>query len=141
MQVNGWTLLFHDCIAGQLSRLHSAAFSAEKKDPAACETHANVRLFRALSHLLMQVIPADPSRDEYRQGNTLGATHRHWRRAKLGRRFRVFFRFDSRSRVIVYAWVLTLNPVPSGHDPVPPPPASWIMGLPLHSKAWVLPCF
>jgi toxin YhaV len=50
-------------------------------------------------------VPDDPSRDDYRQGSDLGTTYRHWRRAKLGRRFRVFFRFDSRSRVIVYAWV------------------------------------
>ena len=120
MQVNGWTLLFHECIAEQLSRLHVAALRAEKQDPKGGDTNANVRLFRALSHLLMQVIPDDPSRDDYRQGNTLGATHRHWRRAKLGRRFRVFFRFDSRSRVIVYAWVndeATLRSAGSRSDP------------------------
>ncbi|PTR35106.1 toxin YhaV [Luteibacter sp. OK325] len=105
MQVDGWTLLFHECIVEQLSRLHSAALRAERQDPAGFEGNANVRLFRALSHLLLHAVPGDPSREEYRQGNTLGTAHRHWRRAKLGRRFRVFFRFDSRSRVIVYAWV------------------------------------
>lgn len=105
MQVDGWTLLCHECIVGQLSRLHSAALRAERQDPEGFASNANVRLFHALSHLLLQVVPGDPSREEYRQGNTLGATHRHWRRVKLGRRFRVFFRFDSRSRVIVYAWV------------------------------------
>ena len=45
------------------------------------------------------------SRPDYRQGNTLGSEHRHWFRAKLFGRFRLFFRYDSRSRIIVYAWV------------------------------------
>ena len=35
----------------------------------------------------------------------MGPEFRHWRRAKIGRRFRLFFRYDSRSKVIVYAWV------------------------------------
>lgn len=105
MQVDGWTLLFHECIVEQLSRLHSAALKAERQDPTGFEGNANVRLFRALSHLLLHAVPGDPSREEYRQGSTLGTAHRHWRRAKLGQRFRVFFRFDSRSRVVVYACV------------------------------------
>lgn len=52
----------------------------------------------------MEAVSADPGRDEFRQGNTLGTAYRHWRRAKIGRRFRLFFRYDSRSKVIVYAW-------------------------------------
>ena len=52
-----------------------------------------------------EVVPSDPNREEYRQGNTMGTDFRHWRRAKIGRRFRWFFRFDSRSRIIIFAWV------------------------------------
>ena len=54
---------------------------------------------------MLEVIPQDPSRDEYRQGGTLGPRHRHWRRARIGRRFKLFFRYDARAKVIVYAWV------------------------------------
>ena len=54
---------------------------------------------------MLEIIPQDPSRDEYRQGNTLGPRYRHWRRARIGRRFRLFFRYDARAKVIVYAWV------------------------------------
>ncbi len=53
----------------------------------------------------MEAVPSDPGRDEFRQGNTLGTAYRHWRRATIGSRFRLFFRYDSRSKVIVYAWV------------------------------------
>jgi len=54
---------------------------------------------------VLEIIPGDPSRPEYRQGNTLGGEYRHWLRAKFFGRFRLFFRYDSRSRLIVYAWV------------------------------------
>lgn len=51
------------------------------------------------------MIPADPAHPEYRQGNTLGPNYRHWLRAKFFGRFRLFCRYDSRSQLIVYAWV------------------------------------
>lgn len=69
---------------------------------------------------MLEVVPSDPARDEYRQGNTLGPTHRHWRRAKAGRRLRLFFRYDSRAHVIVYTWVndeTTLRSSGSPSDP------------------------
>lgn len=105
MQQHGWTLLFHDCIIGQLQALHAAVQRAEQNDPTEFESNANVKLFRAMSQLITDIVPGDPSRDEYRQGNTLGAAYRHWRRAKIGRRFRLFFRYDSKARIIIYAWV------------------------------------
>ena len=92
-------------IVEQLRKLHAAAERAQRNDPQGFESNANVKLFRALSQLMLEIVPSDPARDEYRQGNTLGATHRHWRRAKIGRRFRLFFRYDSRSKTIVFAWV------------------------------------
>ena len=105
MQRHGWALLFHDCVIEQLQKLHAAARRAQENDPKGFESNANVKLFRALSQLMMDVVPGDPARDEYRQGNTLGPAHRHWRRAKIGRRFRLFFRYDSKAKVIIYAWV------------------------------------
>lgn len=105
MQRHGWTLLFHDCVLGQLQKLCVAARRAQENDPKSFESNANVKLFRALSQLMLDEVPGDPARDEYRQGNTLGAAYRHWRRAKIGRRFRLFFRYDSKAKVIVYAWV------------------------------------
>ncbi|WP_036771900.1 type II toxin-antitoxin system YhaV family toxin [Photorhabdus australis] len=105
MQRHGWTLLYHSCVIQQLQKLHDAVKRAEKSASDKFESNANVKLFRALSKLILDVVPSDPSRDEYRQGNTLGPTYRHWRRAKIGRRFRLFFRYDSKAKVIVYAWV------------------------------------
>jgi toxin YhaV len=103
--VNGWTLLFHEALIRQLENLIHASERARKASPETYASSANVKLLAAIAKLVLEVIPNDPSRPEYRQGNTLGAGYRHWFRAKFLGRFRLFFRYDSRSRLIVYAWV------------------------------------
>jgi toxin YhaV len=105
MRQRGWILLFHEGLIGQLRRLNTAVERARQNDPRSFENNANVKFFRALNQLMLDVVPGDPARDEYRQGNTLGQAYRHWRRVKLGRRYRLFFRYDSKAKVIVYAWV------------------------------------
>ena len=120
MQRHGWVLLFHECIVEQLQKLHAAAERARRNDPKGFEHNANVKLFRALSQLILEIVPSDPAREEYRQGNTLGPAYRHWRRAKIGRRFRLFFRYDSKAKTIVFAWVndeQTLRAAGSKSDP------------------------
>lgn len=102
MQRHGWNLLFHDGLIEQLQKLQTAAQKAKAQDPQGFESNANLKLFNALAQLMLETVPSDPSRDEYRQGNTMGPAFRHWRRAKLGRRFRLFFRFDSKTRIIIF---------------------------------------
>lgn len=120
IQRHGWNLLFHECLSEQLQKLHAASERAMQQDPQGCESNANVRLFAALSRLIFDAVPSDPNRDEYRQGNTMGSAFRHWRRAKIGRRFRLFFRFDTKTRIIIFAWVNdenTLRSSGSKNDP------------------------
>ena len=102
MQRHGWNLLFHDGLIEQLQKLQTAAQKAKAQDPQGFESNANLKLFNALAQLMLETVPSDPSRDEYRQGNTMGPAFRHWRRAKLGRRFRLFFRFDSKTGIIIF---------------------------------------
>lgn len=120
MQRHGWSLLFHDCLVEQLQKLRAASDRAETADPSGFSLNANVKLFRALSQLIFETVPSDPAREEYRQGNTMGTNYRHWRRAKIGRHFRLFFRYDSKAKVIVFAWVNdehTLRSAGSQSDP------------------------
>lgn len=105
IQRHGWNLLFHECLIEQLQKLETAASRAQAQDSEGFSSNANVKLFDALTALILEVVPSDPNRDEYRQGNTMGPAFRHWRRAKIGRRFRLFFRFDSKMRIIIFAWV------------------------------------
>lgn len=119
-QTHGWTLLFHAYLVGQLNKLNAAAHKAEQTDTKHVSANANVKLFKAVSTLILETIPQDPGHERFRQGNTLGTGHGHWRRAKIGRRFRVFFRYDSVSKIIIYAWINdthTLRAAGSDTDP------------------------
>jgi toxin YhaV len=59
----------------------------------------------AINKLAFDVIPQDPNRTEYRQGETLGKEYKHWFRAKFFQQYRLFFRFHQESKIIIYAWV------------------------------------
>lgn len=148
IQRHGWNLLFHDCLIEQLQKLRVAAERAQKQDPQGFETNANVRLFNALSKLIFEAVPSDPSREEYRQGNTMGTAYRHWRRAKFGRRFRLFFRFDSNARIIIFAWVNDENTLRSSGSKSDPyavfqrmlerghPPDDWVALMSASRPDW-----
>jgi toxin YhaV len=106
MQVNGWELFEHPLLLDQLDKLIAAVEKERTKKPKTYQTSANFKVLIALRQLIFVTIPADPTRPEYRQGDTLGADRKHWFRAKFGgQRFRLFFRYDSKAKVIVYAWV------------------------------------
>ncbi|MDN3562848.1 type II toxin-antitoxin system YhaV family toxin [Paeniroseomonas aquatica] len=121
MMRHGWHLLAHPLFLDQLERLLTAVERAKRADPEGWQGKADARLLAALQALLLDRIPRDPLAAEFRQGNTLGPAHRHWFRAKFGgNRFRLFFRADSRAKVIVYAWVNdrdTLRKAGAGTDP------------------------
>ncbi len=104
--VQGWDLFAHPLLLDQIDKLVAAVEREKAKKPNAYQSGANAKLLAALRRLIFEAVPEDPSRAEYRQGTTLGADRKHWFRAKFGGgRFRLFFRYDSKSKIIVYAWV------------------------------------
>jgi toxin YhaV len=104
--INGWTLYAHPLFTDQLDRLTTAVEKAKRKDPKTYQSTANAKLLAQLQRLAFENIPVDPARPEFRQGGTLGPSRKHWFRAKFGGgRFRLFFRFSSSAKIIVYAWV------------------------------------
>jgi toxin YhaV len=104
--VQGWELFAHPLLLDQLDKLVSAVEREKAKKPKTYQTGANAKLLAALRRLIFEVVPQDPARVEYRQGATLGTDRKHWFSAKFGGgRFRLFFRYDSKSRIIGYAWV------------------------------------
>ena len=106
LERHGWRLFAHPLLLEQLERLIAAAERARQSDPEGWRRNANVKLLAALRELMFERIPRDPLSAAFRQGNTLGAAHRHWFRAKFGgNRFRLFFRADSAAHIVVYAWV------------------------------------
>lgn len=92
-------------MVGQVHSLAAAYARAKAADPGGYHSNANVRVLAAVAKLVLRTIPDDPGKSDYRIGNTMGKAHGHWSRAKFGQRFRLFFRYDSAAKIIVFAWV------------------------------------
>jgi toxin YhaV len=120
MQANGWTLYFHSLFRQQLEDLTARVESLEAKDPNGYKEQPATKLLATINRYIREIIPRDPNAPEFRQGNTLGEDNRHWFRAKFHERYRLFYRFSSKEKVIVYAWVNdegTLRKAGSKTDP------------------------
>ena len=70
--------------------------------------HPDVKLFAALVHIVHETVPRDPEHPDFRLGKTLGDRFTSWRRVKrhgLPDRLRLFFKFSSSHKVIVFVWL------------------------------------
>ncbi len=103
--VNGWRLLFWSSFRERWTAIRDAARAAREADPDGYRHAPAVKFFRTVRDLVFEEIPANPDHPQFRQGKTLGGAHSHWRRAKFHRRFRLFFRFHTASRTIIYVWL------------------------------------
>jgi toxin YhaV len=103
--VNGWRLYVHPLFDQQLRRLVVQVDALAAKDPAGYKEHPAAKLLSTINRHIQEIIPQNPSAAEFRQGNTLGSDNRHWFRAKFHERYRLFYRFSSKQKVIIYAWV------------------------------------
>jgi len=103
--VNGWTLFAHPVFLDQLDALTAQVEALRRKDPVGYARKNGTKRLAAIAKLAFEVIPQDPTRPEYRQGNTLGDEHKHWFRARFFQQYRLFFRFHAQAKLIVFAWV------------------------------------
>jgi len=103
--IHGWTVFAHPLFLAQLEALAQQVEAFKQKDPVGyVKKNASKRL-AAINKLAFDVIPQDPARSEYRQGNALGDDHKHWFRAKFFQQYRLFFRYHTPSKIIVFAWI------------------------------------
>ena len=105
MFINGWTLHAHPEFLHQLEGLLARVAEDRRRKPDAWKTRNTFKQLAAVARLAFQAIPADPTDAQWRLGNTLGETHRHWCRAKFFQQDRLFFRYDAAARLLVLAWV------------------------------------
>lgn len=103
--IHGWTVFAHPLFLFQVESLVKQVEGLKKKDPAGYTKKNASKRLAAIAKLVFDVIPEDPARPEYRQGNTLGTQHKHWLRAKFFQQYRLFFRYHAASKVIVFVWV------------------------------------
>jgi toxin YhaV len=105
MNVNGWTLRIHPAFGEQYKKLIIQVEQLKSQNPEEYKQHPATKLLKNITELIFKRIPEDPTAPEFRQGKTLGADKKHWFRAKFNSRFRLFFRYSSTTKVIIYAWV------------------------------------
>jgi toxin YhaV len=103
--VNGWSIFAHPLFIDQVEDLIGRVEALKKKDPTGYGRKNDSKRLAAILKLAFQDIPQDPSRTDYRQGNTLGDAYKHWFRAKFFGQYRLFFRYHAESNIIVHAWV------------------------------------
>jgi toxin YhaV len=102
---HGWKLFRARAFREAMTPLQAEVERLELQSGDRRKTHPKAKLLARIVSLITEEIPRDPHSPIFALGNTLGPAHRHWRRAKFLQRFRLFFRFDSASRIIVYAWM------------------------------------
>lgn len=95
-EVNGWRILLHPLV---LKRIEDWRARASKGDV------RSRKLLAGLNQLMLEVVPSDPGHLRFYLGHSLGPAYLHWRRAKMYQRYRLFFRFSSAHRSIVFIWI------------------------------------
>jgi toxin YhaV len=105
MEAHGWRLFVHPLFQAQLERLTKRVEKLASSDPHGYVSHPATKMLATINHYIQDAIPRNPNGPEFRQGNTLGLGNRHWFRAKFHGRYRLFYRFSTEHKVIIYVWV------------------------------------
>jgi len=103
--VNHWSLFAHPLYLEQVERLIEQVERLKQRDLDGYKKKNVTKRLAAIYKLSFESIPADPMHANYRLGDALGPENTHWFRAKFFQQYRLFFRFHSQSKILVYAWV------------------------------------
>jgi toxin YhaV len=101
----GWRLFAHPLFESRLEKLAKHVEKLAHTDPDGYASHPTTKLLATIEHYIREAIPRNPNAPEFRQGKTLGPDNRHWFRAKFHGRYRLFYRFSTGHKIIVYVWV------------------------------------
>ena len=101
---NDWVLLSDPWFDEQLDSLEIEVTNRRQRDPQGFIKSNAAKRLRMIYLLSREIVPIDPSSIHYRLGKTLRSEYKHWRRAKFLQQFRLFFRYDSSSKIILYSW-------------------------------------
>lgn len=103
--INGWNIFAHALFLNQFEELLTQVEHLRQKYPQDYKHKNATKRLAAIAKLAFDVIPQDPTRSDYRQGDTLGDDYKHWFRAKFFQQYRLFFRYHQEGKIIVFAWV------------------------------------
>lgn len=106
-RVNGWWLLSWGEFQRQFDGLVSEVERLQARNPQGYASHPMAKLLATILRLIEVDVPRDPGHKDFRQSTTLGREYTGWYRASFHQRFRLFYRYQSTTRAIVYAWMNT----------------------------------
>ena len=98
--INEWRIFAHPLFLSQLEELSNKVERLRQKFPQDYQKKNATKRLAAINKLAFEIIPQDPTRKEYRQGNTLGKEYKHWFRAKFFQQYRLFFRYHQQQKII-----------------------------------------
>ena len=103
--VAGWSIYAHTLFLDQLEAYQAAYRAVRAKHPKDYKGKKATKLYAALLKTAFELIPADPTKPDFRQGSTLGDDNKYWFRAKFLQQFRLFFRYAEDGKAIILGWV------------------------------------
>ncbi len=103
--INGWSVFAHPLFLRQFEELLAQVENLRQKHPKDYQKKNAAKRLVAIVKLVFDVIPQDPTRNDYCQGSTLGDEYKHWFRAKFFQQYRLFFRYHQENKIIVFVWV------------------------------------
>lgn len=104
-KASGWWLLSWPLFQQQFDSLIEDVEVLARRDPSGYRGHPKTKLLATILRVISEDVPRDPGHKDFRQGDTLGPEYRSWFRAKFHQRYRLFFRYDSKLKAIIYTWV------------------------------------
>ena len=114
---NGWRLVEYPAFSRTLDGLVERVTALKAAlPPESFSHHPATKLLARVRQIIEVEVPRDPNRPDYRLKGGLGL----WRRVKFNRGYRLFFRFDSKARIVAYCWLKdesTLRKAGAGTDP------------------------
>lgn len=107
MASNGWNLFYFRLFGQILNQLEAEVTALANKSPEGFHHHPKAKLLKAVIENVRIEVPCDPEHRDFWLGGTLGDDYKDWRRVKhrLPPRYRLFFKFASKEKRIVYAWL------------------------------------
>ena len=107
MKRSGWEIFFFKIFYKQYVRLIDDVKSLSQKDPTTYKSHPKTKLLASVQKAIKDDVPADPFHKKFMLSKTLKKKYKEWRRVKQGLppRYRMFFRFYSIPREIIFVWI------------------------------------
>lgn len=105
MREKHWLVLGHPVFKSQLNLYLLGAIAAKAKAGQDWQSTKVGKRYIAALRLVHEIIPNDPADPSFRLGRALGPGYSHWFRAKFFQQYRIFFRYSSLSKIIVYGWM------------------------------------